>query len=451
MKIEVHLIQNFAPSSLNRDAANIPKDCIFGGVRRARISSQCFKRAMRLHFPQSGVPTAARTKLLQGALIDTVSCSDLADDVRTGINSHLDKLRDEPNFAAAVKLFIEKYYTASDKKAPEKTNVLLFLSNGEFLAIAESIASEWQSLNDALEKTALEKAKAKEKAAKEKAKVKAAVDEDSDTADEGNDTTEDDDDASKAKASSYAVNKKITEKLEETAKSVDIALFGRMLASDASAKLKYQVDGACQVAQAISTHRADLETDFYSAADDLQTDRPDAGMLGITGFNSACFYRYALLDFNELQKNLQGDQAAARQAVEAFLRAAVEAIPTGKQNSMAAQNPPSFGFFVVRDKGMPLSLANAFVSPVDASEDKNGYTNAGEPLGLVQASINRLDQFWKKLTGVYGEKGITAKATFCTEGFQLQTLPACDGKTLDDTIDAVINALPTTSSDGGAA
>ncbi len=47
MLIELHMLQNFAPSNLNRDDTNNPKDCDFGGVRRARISSQCLKRAIR--------------------------------------------------------------------------------------------------------------------------------------------------------------------------------------------------------------------------------------------------------------------------------------------------------------------------------------------------------------------------------------------------------------------
>ena len=48
--IELHLLQNFAPSCLNRDDTNTPKDCEFGGQRRARISSQCIKRAIRRAF-----------------------------------------------------------------------------------------------------------------------------------------------------------------------------------------------------------------------------------------------------------------------------------------------------------------------------------------------------------------------------------------------------------------
>ena len=47
MKVELHLVQNFSPACLNRDDTGSPKDCEFGGYRRARISSQCLKRAIR--------------------------------------------------------------------------------------------------------------------------------------------------------------------------------------------------------------------------------------------------------------------------------------------------------------------------------------------------------------------------------------------------------------------
>lgn len=54
MKIEIHLLQNLSPSNLNRDDTGSPKDCEFGGVRRARVSSQCWKRAVRDAFETGG-------------------------------------------------------------------------------------------------------------------------------------------------------------------------------------------------------------------------------------------------------------------------------------------------------------------------------------------------------------------------------------------------------------
>src|SRR5581483_58705 len=68
MFVELHILQNFAPSNLNRDDTGSPKDCEFGGYRRARISSQCLKRAIRERFRDDGLMPAAdlatRTKRL---------------------------------------------------------------------------------------------------------------------------------------------------------------------------------------------------------------------------------------------------------------------------------------------------------------------------------------------------------------------------------------------------
>ena len=58
VKIEAHLIQNFAPSNLNRDDTGQPKSATFGGFRRARISSQCSKRNARERWRAEGTVLA---------------------------------------------------------------------------------------------------------------------------------------------------------------------------------------------------------------------------------------------------------------------------------------------------------------------------------------------------------------------------------------------------------
>jgi CRISPR system Cascade subunit CasC len=71
IKIEWHSIQTFPPSNLNRDDSHLPKDCYFGGTRRARISSQALKRAIRLHpafAAHTGVANAQRTRWLAAPL-----------------------------------------------------------------------------------------------------------------------------------------------------------------------------------------------------------------------------------------------------------------------------------------------------------------------------------------------------------------------------------------------
>lgn len=83
--------------------------------------------------------------------------------------------------------------------------------------------------------------------------------------------------------------------------SVDIALFGRMAASDPT--LNY--DAAAQVAHAISTHTIQNEYDYFTAVDDLQDDdNAGAGHLGTVEFNSSTLYRYANVNVTELSKAL---------------------------------------------------------------------------------------------------------------------------------------------------
>src|SRR5262249_23283496 len=72
--------------------------------------------------------------------------------------------------------------------------------------------------------------------------------------------------------------------------------------------------------------------------------------------------------------------------IEAFLKAFCLAIPSAKQNSHAAQNLPSFGLFVARGTGSPISLANAFAQPVQG--DLIG--KSVELLCRYQASMDRI-------------------------------------------------------------
>jgi CRISPR system Cascade subunit CasC len=143
------------------------------------------------------------------------------------------------------------------------------------------------------------------------------------------------------------------------------------------------VDAAAQVAHAISTHKLSQEMDYWTAADDLK-DRSEgedagAGMLGTAEFNASLFYRYACLNVDQLGRNLgeknengewpNGSELTAK-TIKAFLLASYDAIPTGKLNGHAHFSPPIFTLAVVRKKGMPLNLCNAFLDPVSAKQSK---------------------------------------------------------------------------------
>ena len=179
--------------------------------------------------------------------------------------------------------------------------------------------------------------------------------------------------------------------MEKARRTVDVALFGRMIAD----KPEWNVDASCQVAHAISTNTVKMDFDFFTAVDDLKPgDSAGSDMMGTVQFNSSCFYRYAVLDVAALRANLDGGDAQLGRAVEAFVRGFLSAIPTGKQNSMAAHNFPSYALAVVRDGGSPVSLTNAFLKPARPR---------AEDTDLVDDSIQKLEQYARRMQDVVGE------------------------------------------------
>jgi CRISPR system Cascade subunit CasC len=320
--IEIHALQNFAPSNLNRDDTGAPKDAWFGGTRRARISSQCVKRVVRRHFAdlvgQSSLAlddVAVRTKRLLDALIECLS--------KNGRN------KEEAN--EKVKLAMGAMGLPA--RADRKSKYLLFLGQQEITKVANIINEKWDTI----------KASSKEPDEKEtpsRSKKKDVQNADPELKD-------------------------ALVKVFDGGKAVDVALFGRMLA-DMPEKNQ---NAACQVAHAISTHVVEREFDFYTAVDDLKPeDTAGADMMGTVEFNSACFYRYAVIDWEKLIGNLQGDNGLAEKGLRAFLEGFVVAEPTGKQNTFAAHNPPEFVAVSVRLNTFPRNLANAFENAIKKGE-----------------------------------------------------------------------------------
>jgi CRISPR system Cascade subunit CasC len=137
------------------------------------------------------------------------------------------------------------------------------------------------------------------------------------------------------------------------------------------------------------------------------------------------------IHWEQLVRNLGGDIGLARKTVEGFLKAAVRAVPTGKQNSFAAQNPPGFLFAVTRKDGMAWSLANAFEKPIHADQAHS----------LMEASILALDSYWQRLQNVYGGDAIPA-ALILDDTLSLGSLQDAKKATLAAWIESVQTALP---------
>ena len=163
---------------------------------------------------------------------------------------------------------------------------------------------------------------------------------------------------------------KTVKKIFKEAHAVDIALFGRMVADDTD----LNVDAACQVAHAISTHAAENEYDFFTAVDDdksrSEEEDAGAGMMGTVEFSSATMYRYATVNLDMLVENL-GDDDAALRALEVFIKGFCLSMPTGKQNTFANRTLPEAVVVSVRDD-QPVSLVGAFEKPIRTNE-ANGY------------------------------------------------------------------------------
>lgn len=297
--LELHALQSVPPSNLNRDDTGSPKTATYGGVLRARVSSQAWKRAIREDFNARLAPdqVGTRTKQIVELLRDEIltQAPDLAE--------HADALAIAAFGAVGLKL--TKPRGKSDANA--ELGYLIFFSAQQVRALAAA-AIEAAAASDP--KKALQERKAKE--------------------------------------------------LVNSDHSIDLALFGRMVADVPD----LNVDAACQVAHALGVHAVTPEDDYFTAVDDLkeQAQETGAGMIGTVQFNASTFYRYAAVNVEQLQVNL-GNPDAVRLALAEFVRSFVESMPSGKQNTFANGTRPEVVLVTV-GTGQPTNLVGAFEDPV---------------------------------------------------------------------------------------
>lgn len=392
MLIEFHLLQNHAPSNLNRDDSGSPKDCIFGGVRRARISSQCLKRSIRISplFAQEmeGIDLGLRTRMFPQKVKEAL--------MARGMDASLAE-------AAAVKATGFGNKEGKEQKNG-RTAQMMFLSRQDIETVAELLYA--------------------------KASVAAGA--------EGI-----------AKLSAKDLQGEAVLKGWRPI-TPDIALFGRMITSEAFK----DVEASMQVAHAISTNRMDHEFDYFTAVDDLlgegeDEDEAGAGMIGDVEFNSACYYKYFSLDYDAFIRNLAGpvpDEKAgkngkaayeeslaeaktvASRAVSAFLNATVFTTPSGKQNTFAAHQLPDAVLVEVRPHPTPVSYANAFVKPAQARGS----------VDLVEDSLQKLAGHVELMNRKFSLQA-ESRFWFCTREVAVAGTTPCE--TIDDLQEALIQAL----------
>lgn len=310
MLYEIHMLKNYPPVNLNRDESGAPKSCTFAGTTRGRISSQCLKRSWRTSAMFSSAIGAENLGIRTRKLPELVGA----------------KLIDMDVSQEYVDILLPKLSGFGNKDGKENskgsiTAQVIFYAPEDIDAVAASVKELLDACSSVKEVKAL-----------------------------------------KAKDLQDAIKGADVRPI-----TLDMALFGRMVTSNAFR----DVEAAMQVAHAISTNKLNMESDYFTAMDDLLSEdaieESGAGMIGDTDYNSSCYYIYASLDTDILQENLKytpDSEEMIRNAVPALVRTMALTNPSGKQNSFAGNVLPSAILVECKSEKVPVSLVNAFAKPV---------------------------------------------------------------------------------------
>ena len=299
--IEVHILQQLPPSCLNRDETGTPKTCVYGGVPRARVSSQAWKKAVR-DMLRGQNPTAGVTHRTRDWRREIASRAGLdMNDERTV--KIVDMLRD----IAGLDL-----NGSADLKAKGMLSALLALGDAQWNVLG-AIARDAEESDDPAERLN-----------RYKPEIRRVIRDD---------------------------------------RALDLALFGRMVAVR-DLKTGYGVDAACQVAHAIGVGRTDVEYDYYSAVDE-NPDADGAGMIGDIGFDAPLLYRYALVEWDRLRGNLQNAMDAADATVMFLDAFALSLPSGRQNTFAARTQPLFVAVTVRDDRPANLSAAYATPVPLD--------------------------------------------------------------------------------------
>ena len=340
--VDIHVLQTLPPSNPNRDDTGAPKSATFGGVSRMRISSQAIKRATRQDFEGKIADGnyGVRTKKIVELVARTIS------EKRPDLEAQSVELAEMGLKAIGFKL-AEPRGKKTEQQLKE-AGFLVFLSAKQIEHVADALISVAHEDDPA--------------AAFKELKPRSLVD---------------------------------------TDHSIDIALFGRMVAEPNA----LNVDAACQVSHAIGVGAVEHEYDYYTAVDDekKRNDEADegAGMIGTIEFASATVYRYATINVGMLRENL-GDDAVADRAIELFVDSFVRSMPTGKITTFANRTLPDAVLVQVRDD-QPINMSGAFEEAIVAGRR-----------GFAEPAVHRFVEFESRLRELTGLKAVESLVSWTT-------------------------------------
>ena len=379
MLYEIHMLKNYPPVNLNRDESGAPKSCMFGGTTRGRVSSQCLKRSWRTS------PLLSQTVGLEHLGLRTRQLPQLVAD-------ELAEMGVSQAYIEAVRPKISGFGNkdGTENKDGNYTAQIVFYAPEDIQAVAETEEKKLKECQSLKEVKAL-KGKELQEA------VKGA---------------------------------------EVRPITLDMALFGRMVTSNAFR----DVEAAMQVAHAISTNKLNMESDYFTAMDDLLSgatmEETGSAMIGDTDYNSACYYLYASLDTDILQENLRYTPDAEKliqTAVPALIRTMALTNPSGKQNSFAGNVLPSAILIECKEEKVPVSMVNAFVRPIKP-EPANDYD-------IVRGSIQALTDQVDTIQNSFG-LAVERRLWFCAAPYGI--VPQCETalcRTLPELVEQVAETL----------
>ena len=374
MLYEIHMLKNYPPVNLNRDDSGAPKTCMFGGTMRGRISSQCLKRTWRtseLFKEEVGEENlGVRTRRFPMLVGEKLKEMGVSAEYLEAVIPHLTGFGNKEG--------------KENKEGPITAQVILFAPSDITAAATavKNILDNCENVKDVQKLTAKDLQKA----------VKGA---------------------------------------EIRPITLDIALFGRMVTSDAFR----DVEASMQVAHAISTNKVSVESDYFTAMDDLlngnTTEEKGSAMIGDVDYNASCYYFYASLDTDALQDNLKEIPNAdeiIKKTVPALIRTMTFTNPSGKQNSFAGHILPSAIMIECKKKKIPTSMVNAFVKP----------SGTADPL---EDSIRKLAEEIDMMDRNYGIS-VQERLWFCIDKYKIAPESATKVvANLNELVDAITETL----------
>lgn len=383
--IDIHVLQSVPFANLNRDDTNSVKTVQYGNTLRTRVSSQSWKRAIRAVFEDHIGEAALRTRRIGERVTRELEHRGWPTELAQRAGGHTAA-------ASGIKFELAKMPGDAKQTIANKvlTNAMVYVPEAAVVELAD-LAEQHRD--------ALEQAK----------------------------------DIKKPADKSVLPAREVEAVLRS--RNGVINLFGRMLAEIDDAG----VDGAVQVAHALTTHETDVELDYFSAVDDvtaLWDDATGSGHMGHAEFSAGTFYRYATLDLRDLMANIGDEPAAARELTAAFLASFITSLPQAKKNSTAPHTIPDLVHIAVRTD-RPLSYAAAFEKPVQASPQG----------GFADISRTRLDEYAQAANTLLGTRSILTSGWASLETKDLTGL----GERRDSFDDLIATALQATLTTGATA